>query len=75
MCHEIKCGCGYSAHHFPREEWRHHGGCGCGHSSYRQRHFPTREEVIARLEEYLKDLQVEAKGVEEHIAELRKRES
>jgi hypothetical protein len=35
------------------------------------RRFPTRDERIARLEEYLKDLQAEAKAVEEHIAELK----
>jgi hypothetical protein len=28
--------------------------------------------MIARLEEYLKELQAEAKGVEERIAELKK---
>jgi hypothetical protein len=32
----------------------------------------TREERIARLEEYLKALQTEAKAVEEHIAEIKK---
>lgn len=35
------------------------------------RRFLTREERIARLEEYLKALQTEAKAVEEHIAELK----
>jgi hypothetical protein len=28
--------------------------------------------MIAEMEEYLKQLQAEAKGVEEHIAELKK---
>jgi hypothetical protein len=32
----------------------------------------SKEEVIAGLEEYLKQLQAEAKGVEERIAELRR---
>jgi len=36
------------------------------------RRFPTREEIIAELEEYLKQLQAEVKGVEERIAEFRK---
>ncbi|MGQ9494323.1 MAG: hypothetical protein ACUVR2_11285 [Anaerolineae bacterium] len=36
-----------------------------------RRRFPTREERIAWLEEYLKELQVEAKAVEERIAELK----
>ncbi len=35
------------------------------------RRFPTREERIAWLEEYLKELQAEAKAVEERIAELK----
>lgn len=37
------------------------------------RHFLSRDEIIARLEEYQKQLQAEAKGVEEHIAELKKK--
>jgi len=36
------------------------------------RRFPTREEITAELEEYLKQLQAEVKGVEEHIAEFQK---
>lgn len=64
----------------------HHGqhgraGC-CGESDWRRgrecwpgmrfdRHFPTREERIARMEEYLRDLQAEAKAVEERLAEMR----
>jgi len=32
----------------------------------------SKEEVIAGLEEYLKQLQFEVKGVEEQIAELRR---
>jgi hypothetical protein len=35
------------------------------------RHFISREEIITRLEEYLKQLQAEAKGVEERIAEMK----
>jgi len=36
-----------------------------------KRRYLTREEKIARLEEYLKELQSEAKAVEERLAELR----
>ena len=71
--HHGGCGCGYSghSHHTPwdvghhHREWLHTPG-------YRRRRFLTREEVIAQLEEYLKQLQLEAKGVEERIAELKK---
>jgi hypothetical protein len=34
--------------------------------------FPAREEIIGELEEYLKELEAEVKGVEEHIADLKK---
>ena len=46
----------------------HHHGC-C-HGGF-HRHLRTREERIARLEEYLKELQAEAKAVEERVAELK----
>lgn len=36
------------------------------------RRYYTKEEIIQQLEEYLKQLQAEAKGVEERIAELKK---
>jgi hypothetical protein len=36
------------------------------------RRFPTKEEMIAEMEEYLKQLRAEVKGVEEHLAELKK---
>jgi len=57
---------------------RHDGRCcrggegrGGGPGAPFRRHFPTREEQIAWLEEYLKELQAEAKGVEERIADLK----
>ena len=67
------------------EHERHHGGhghrhgCGraeghgmcCGQHPGWHRHFFTREERIARLEEYLETLRTEAKAVEEAIAELK----
>ena len=52
---------GYSGHRFGRFLPR--------------RRFPTTEETIGRLEEYLKELQAEAKGVEERIAELKKKQN
>jgi len=53
-----------------REQWQHKGCC-C-HPGYGLRQFPTREEIIAQMEEYLKQLQAEVKGVEERLAQLRK---
>ena len=64
--HGGECGCGHGGHP------RHGGECGCGgEGGPFRRHFFTREERIAWLEEYLKELQAEAKGVEERIAELK----
>ena len=70
MCQTDECCCGYSGHHAPGQAGHHYGSC-CtpGHPLQR---FPTREETIRQLEEYLKNLQAEAKGVEERIAELKK---
>jgi hypothetical protein len=59
-----------------------HGGFGCwygmggpgaggGPGMHFRRRFATREERIARLEAYLKELQAEAKAVEERLAELK----
>jgi hypothetical protein len=63
---------GPHGHHPHGWEGDHHeGGCCHGHG---QRHFYSREEIIARLEEYLKQLQAEARGVEEHIARMKKGE-
>ena len=49
-----------------------HGGCCCQAGGFHgrpfHRHFPSREERIARLEAYLKDIQAEAQGIEEHLA-------
>ncbi len=69
--HHGGCGCGHHGHHGPRGVGRHHREYDRA-PGYRHRRFLTREEVIAQLEEYLKQLQLEAKGVEEHIAELKK---
>ena len=76
--HGGDCGCGGHEHHGMYREWHHHGGCSCEchqqHGGMRfHRHFISREEIITRLEEYLKQLQAEAKGVEERIAEMKKK--
>lgn len=62
---------------------RHHSRgccCGChhvggryhGHGEFMQRHFISKEEIITKLQEYLNQLQAEAKGVEGHIDALKK---
>jgi len=71
MCHDPDYGCAQHFHHAPHDAWQQHRGCCCG-TQYAPRRFPTREEIIGELEEYLKQLKAEAKGVEEHLAELRK---
>ena len=48
-------------------------GMGMGMGMGFGRRFISRDEIISRLEEYLKQLQAEAKGVEERIAELRRK--
>jgi len=76
--HSGDCECGGHQHHGKDREWHHRGGCGCGchqqHGDLRfNRHFISREEMVSNLEEYLKQLKAEAKGVEERIAEMKKR--
>ena len=71
MGHASEYGCGHPTYHAPWSASHHPWGCCCT-SGYLPRRFPTREETIAQLEEYLKNLQAEAKGLEERIAELRK---
>ena len=88
--HRGDCGCQHHSHHGMKEQLHHRWDCGCGHHGMRghrlhhgcchpgygyRRHFLTREEVMAQLEEYLSNLQAEVKGVEEHMAELRKNET
>ncbi|MBE3588855.1 MAG: hypothetical protein IMW93_10260 [Thermoanaerobacteraceae bacterium] len=52
--------------------YEQHGSHGCHcHGGHFHRHFYSREERIARLENYLKELQAEARAVEERIKELR----
>jgi len=69
MCHQVSCGCESHAH-MPGGIPYHHKGCCCEHGH--TRHFHTKEEDIRQMEDYLKQVQAEAKGVEERIAELKK---
>lgn len=63
--------CGYGLHH------RRHRNCCRGETRYWSwgpgfhRRFSTREGRIARLEEYLKELQAEAQAVQEYLAEAK----
>jgi hypothetical protein len=79
--HHCECRCHEGRH------GGHHEGCECdcheehececschegGRSEIHfERRFATRVERIAQLEAYLKDLQTEAKAVEERIAEMK----
>lgn len=48
------------------------GSCGCGgHDHNTQEVYLTREQYIARLEQYLQDLRAEIVSVEAELAELR----
>jgi len=67
--HQEYCDCGHPGHHGMGGQ-RHHDGC-C-RPGFGLRRFPTREEMIAEMEEYLKQLRAETKGVEERLAELKK---
>ena len=69
MCHHSDCGC--ERHAYTERGHYHHEGCGCDHHGHLLRHFPTREETIQEMEDYLKQLQAEAKGVEEHLAKMK----
>jgi len=67
--HQEDCDCGHPGHHGMGEQQHHERCC---HPGFGQRRFPTREEIIEGLEEYLKQLKAEVKGVEERLAELKK---
>ena len=58
--YSVGCGC------------HHGGGVHHGHGEFMQRRFISKEEIVAKLQDYLKQLQAEAKGVGERIAELKK---
>jgi hypothetical protein len=78
--HHDGCSCMCHDYHHGEEMFRgYQCRCGCGqhghHSSWGfRRHFISQDEVIAGLEEYLKELQAEANGVKERIMELKKEE-
>ncbi|RLC66523.1 MAG: hypothetical protein DRH97_06300 [Chloroflexi bacterium] len=72
MYHDSECGCEQHSRQTPQHGMHHQRGCCCG-SGYAPRQFPTREEIVEKLEEYLKQLRAEARGVEERIAELKKK--
>jgi hypothetical protein len=57
-CNETSCECG--------------GGCGREGGSHFHRQYQTKEEQIADLENYLKDLKLEVQAVEERLTDLRK---
>ena len=67
MCHHADCGC-EQHYHYKRGQ---HYSC-CRDMSYAPRHFRATDEVIMELEEYLKQLKAEVKGIEERILELKK---
>lgn len=75
MCeghHEADCGChhggyGYGAHSHGHECRCQEGEFGRGFG----RRFRSRDERVAELEAYLKDLEAEAQGVREALDELR----
>ena len=46
--------------------------CGCGHPFRFHRWFSTSQEEEAALDQYLKDLEAEAKGVRERLEGLRR---
>lgn len=74
MCYTSEYGYGHPTHHAPGRASHHHWGCCCA-PDYLPRRFYTKEEAITQLEEYLRNLQAEAKGVEERIVKLRKEQT
>ena len=64
--------CGTHGHHTGKH-WGHHyaAQCACGGPARFGRCFPTGDETIAWLEQYLDSLRQEVKGVEEHIANMK----
>ena len=70
MCYTVECGCGHQAHHTAYGGSHHQQSCCAG--GFGPRRFFSREETIAQLDEYLNSLKAEVKGLEEHIAELKK---
>jgi hypothetical protein len=64
--------CGVKSHPGAGCWGHHHGGFhACGGPSHFGPRFWIKEEGIAWLEQYLKDLREEAKAIEERLAELK----
>ncbi len=51
------------------------GNCGCQGEEHTHHAYLTREEYIARLEQYLADLQVEIESVQKELIELKSPET
>lgn len=47
------------------------GNCGCGENGHSHQVFLSREEYVARLEQYLLELRAEIQAVEMELSELR----
>ena len=64
--------CGHTSHRCGGHGGHHHGDpCACGGQADIEPCFWTTKEKIAWLEEYLEDLKVKAKSVEERIVALK----
>ncbi|TET97395.1 MAG: hypothetical protein E3J30_09020 [Anaerolineales bacterium] len=64
--------CGHDSHRSGGHGGHHHGGpCTCGGHTDIEPCFWTTREKIAWLEEYLEDLKVKVKSVEERIVALK----
>jgi len=76
MYREAECNCwppGKEQGQKNNEQFESYAGCcGWGGRMGFHRQFVSGQDKISRLEEYLKQVQAEAKGVEERIAELKK---
>jgi len=72
MCHHSECGCEQHPARIPQHGVHRHLGYRCG-SGHAPRRSPTGDETVGELEEDLKQLVAEAKGLEERISELKKK--
>lgn len=71
MCCSPGRGGGIHAHVHPHSFGSGHGQRCCCHGGGFRRQVLTKQERLARLEAYLKDLQEEVKAVEERIREIK----
>jgi hypothetical protein len=69
-----ECGCGCHSQQGSAKAFQHQGGdcCSSGHA---HRRFYSKEETIKQFQDYLEQLQLEVKGVEEYINQLKKGET